>query len=238
MSEIIKRVAITGAGGTLGQVVARHFDRAGWSVWPSALNAREMGSLYVKGVDVTSEREVKLWFEDMGQVDVLVTCAGISHVEYSESLDFSDFCHVIDVNLNGSFLCAQQAYLVGAKRIIFIGSIHGCTRTGYPQRAPYNASKGGILALTETLAIEWGPFGTAVNCVSPGHLPVLMPGTQAGSELLNAARERTPTGELATPEECTDVIYFLAAHAPLSLTGQNIAVSGGFEINTFPITGG
>jgi len=78
-------------------------------------------------------------------------------------------------------------------------------------------------------------MGIAVNCVAPGHLPVLMDGTGAGADLLEAARQRTPTGKLATPEEVADVIFWLCNDAPLSLTGNTLIVDGAFSRNTWPM---
>jgi len=217
-----KTVAITGATGTLGKACWKRFDgswavKAGSSTW-----------------DVSNELALKRW---MGNIsfDALVTCAGVSLVKPSLDLTADEWRHVIDVNLTGTFLSVREAVKRGATRIVTIGSIHGSTPTSYPQRAAYTASKAGVVGLTQALAVELASQGVAVNCVAPGHLPVLMDGTGAGAELLEAARAKTPTGKLVTPQEVAEVIYWLCNDAPLGLTGQVLTIDGGFTMATFPL---
>jgi NAD(P)-dependent dehydrogenase (short-subunit alcohol dehydrogenase family) len=196
----------------------------GGAVWPIEIDA----------INVTDPLHLLKWLDGF-EVDALVTCAGVSCVKSTVNLTPNEWKHVIDVNLTGTLLSIIHARLSGATRIVTIGSIHGCTPTSYPQRAAYTASKGGVKALTEALAVEFAPQGVAVNCVAPGHLPALMDGTGAGQELLDAARARTPTGKLTTPEEVAEVIFWLCDSAPLSLTGNTLVVDGGFTLNTWPM---
>jgi len=225
-----KTVAITGATGTLGRAVAVRFESAEqeWKVWGfgSQINVRwgNVVSAYFSEVA-----------EEDGKIDALVTCAGISDVRPLLDTEDDEWRRVIDVNLTGTFLSIREAVRHGATRIVTIGSIHGCTPSSYPNRSAYTASKGGVKALTEALAVELAPRGVACNCVAPGHLPVLMDGTGAGQALLDAAQARTPTGRLATPEEVAEVIFWLCDAAPLSLTGQTVVVDGGFVSNTYPL---
>jgi 3-oxoacyl-[acyl-carrier protein] reductase len=141
----------------------------------------------------------------------------------------------MDVNANGTFFAIREALHRGVKTIITIGSIHGCTDTSYANRSPYTASKGAVAALTKELAVELGPQGIAVNCVAPGHLPYLMKDTEAGQTLLNAARAKTPTGKLTTPQDVAEVVWFLCNDAPANLTGRVIVLDGGFTLNTYPL---
>jgi glucose 1-dehydrogenase len=175
------------------------------------------------------------WFKRCGPIDAVVTCAGISAVESSLTLPVDDWMRVIDVNLTGTFLAAREAIKNGATRVVTVGSIHGCTPTSYPQRAAYTASKGGVKALTEALAVEFAADGVGVFCVAPGHLPVLMDGTGAGAALLDAAEKRTPTGGLSFPDEVARIIWWLVNDAPLAMTGNTIVVDGGFTLNTYPL---
>ena len=230
-----KTVAITGASGTLGMAVTRQFYRKDWDVHLCAANNHSNSWGDVDALDVTKEKAVKKWFREMGGCKAVVTCAGVSTVAPSLDLHAGEWRHVIDVNLTGSFLCAREAVRNGAIRVIFIGSIHGSTPTSYPERAAYTASKAGLVGLTKALAVEWADKGVAVNCVAPGHLPVLMPGTSSGHELLDAAEQATPSGRLSTAYEVASVIYWLANSAPASMTGQILVVSGGFEIDTYPL---
>ena len=225
-----KTVAVTGATGTLGTACVQRFKMAKprWVVYPTPPSLR---------LDVTCWLDVTDWLDGLSdrKLDAMVTCAGVSLVDASHNIRPSDWSYVIAVNLTGTWLAAVQAIKRGATRIVTIGSIHGCTPTSYLQRAAYTASKGGVKALTEALAVEYAPKGVVVNCVAPGHLPVLMDGTGAKRNLLTAAKRRTPTGQLATAEEVADVIFWLCNDAPLSLTGQTIVVDGGFTLNTWPM---
>lgn len=218
------RVAVTGATGTLGKAVCRAFWLSEYVQWTSYKGSSDN--------DVRDLASIQEWLPRY--VDALVTCAGVSLVKPSTDITPDEWRNVIDVNLSGTFYAIQEAVKRGATRIVAVGSIHGCTPTSYPQRAAYTASKGGVAALTQALAVEFAPKGVAVNCVAPGHLPVLMDGTGAGNDLLEAARQRTPTGKLATPEEVAEVIFWLCDSAPLSLTGQIITIDGGFTLNTWP----
>jgi len=239
-----KTVAITGATGTLGQAVAEKFLNHQWSTHLGSLSgngmtccvddyAVEFGAF---PVDVTNSDQVDRWLRASWQSPcALVTCAGVSLVKPSLEMTAAEWRHVIDVNLTGTFLSIREAVKHGATRIVTIGSIHGSTPTSYPERAAYTASKAGVVGLTQALAVELAPRGVAVNCVAPGHLPVLMDRTGAGGELLEAARFKTPTGKLTTPQEVAEVVYWLCNDAPLSLTGQVLTVSGGYELNTWPL---
>ena len=171
-----KVVAVTGAAGTLGAAVLDRFrafeapssvacgryTSRNWTIHGCARHFREKGWLRVKSVDVRLVSAVIAWFDEIGHVDAVVTCAGVSLVKPSVELTAAEWREVIDVNLTGSFLCTREAVRHGATRIVFIGSIHGCTPTSYPMRAAYTASKGGIKALTESLAVEWAPRGVAI----------------------------------------------------------------------------
>ncbi len=244
----MQTVAITGATGTLGKAIAQRFvdgalsDSWKLALWSNAgaqieLECSERCSVIVANTDllsVESEKSVVSQLGDLNHIDALVTCAGVSLVKPSLEMTADEWRHVIDVNLTGTFLSIREAVKVGATRIVTIGSIHGSTPTSYPQRAAYAASKAGVVGLTQSLAVELAPQGVAINCVAPGHLPVLMDGTGAGADLLNAAKARTPAGKLTTAQETAEVVYWLCSSAPLSMTGQVLTVSGGYELNTWP----
>jgi len=240
----MKTVAITGVTGTLGSAVARRFcvtqifdmDASKWQgAWSVYGCARETDAPFEYDVDVSLWQYVNRWFDTIGNVDALVTCAGVSEVASIEQQDSFSWRRVLDINLNGTWNCIKEAVVHGATRIVTVASIHGGTPTSYPNRAAYTASKAGVVGLTRALAVELAPQGIAVNCVSPGHLPALMPGTGAGQKLLDAASARTPAGRLVTPEEVAEVVYWLCDGAPMTMTGQVLTISGGYELNTWPM---
>lgn len=226
-----RTVTITGITGTLGTACAEIFEQRDWTVRGFSVG----GSDEYIALNVTDAPAVHRWFANIRHVDAVVTCAGVSWVEASLALGAGNFRRVIDINLTGTFIAVREAIKRGAKRVVTIGSIHGCTPTSYPQRAAYTASKAGVMGLTQALAVEFAPEGIAVNCVCPGHLPALMDGTGAGQVLLDAAKANTPAGRLVTPEEVAEVVRWLCEDAPLVMTGQILTISGGFEMNTFPM---
>lgn len=242
-----KTVVVTGATGTLGRAVIQRFieDKVifgnvdYWSIQACAKSDKivynNVYPCFYQSVDVTDESQVEQYFADIGPLDALITCAGISLVKPALDLTLQDWQSVIDVNLTGTFLCAREAIKHGCKRIVTIGSIHGCTPTSYPMRAAYTASKAAVTGLTIALAVEFAPMGVSVNCVAPGHLPALMDGTGAGQALLDAAKGRTPTGSLATPEDIAEIVFWLCDGAPMAMTGQVIVCDGGFTLDTFPL---
>ena len=234
MTQGDKTLALTGATGTLGGAVEAYFVDCGWTVRGCSLHGSREADF--QAVDVLDERSVVDWFRECAPaVDAAVTCAGVSLVKPTLSMSLDEWFDVVAVNLDGTFLAVREAVKRGATRIVTVGSIHGCTPTSYPQRAPYTASKAGVAGLTRALAVELAADGVAVNCVAPGHLPALMDGTGAGQALLDAVAQRTPSKRLTTPEEVAGVIYWLCNDAPLNLTGQVITVDGGFTIDTFPM---
>jgi NAD(P)-dependent dehydrogenase (short-subunit alcohol dehydrogenase family) len=206
--KMTKTIAVTGATGTLGGAIMTRFAVGEWRVWGCC----------------------KTWRDDLKDTIISVT----NYVSPAAQIEPEEWRRVMDVNANGTFFAIREALHRGVKTIITIGSIHGCTDTSYTNRSPYTASKGAVAALTE-LAVELGPQGIAVYCVAPGHLPYLMKDTVAGQALLNAAKAKTPTGKLTTPQDVAAVVWWLCNDAPLNLTGQIITVDGGFVLNTHPL---
>lgn len=234
MTQEDKTLALTGATGTLGQAVFELFTARGWNVRGCNLHGSRTADF--QAVDMMAEQPVVDWFQEHAPVvDAVVTCAGVSLVKPTLSMSLEEWFSVVAVNLDGTFLAVREAVKHGATRIVTIGSIHGCTPTSYPQRAPYTASKAAVAGLTRALAVELAFDGVAVNCVAPGHLPALMDGTGAGQALLDAVVQHTPSGELTTAEDVAQVVWWLCNDAPLNLTGQVITVDGGFTIDTFPM---
>jgi NAD(P)-dependent dehydrogenase (short-subunit alcohol dehydrogenase family) len=163
---------------------------------------------------------------------ILVNNAGINRIDPAESLSEERWQEVIDVNLTGTFRCAQAAgarmLTAGRGSIVNVASISAFV--GMPGRAAYCATKAGVVALTRVLAVEWAARGVRVNAVAPGYVGTPMV-EQALAEGLLAADElagRTPLGRVATAAEIADAVVYLASPAARYVTGQTLVVDGGY----------
>lgn len=226
-------IVISGRTGRLGQAIDKSihpadyrtcgFSKHGFTGDPSA---------YARA-DVRRVDQVRDWFEFNAQQPYgLVTCAGIAAVEGIEGQTLYDFDESLQTNLTGTWICIKEAVRRGVKRIVTVGSILGSVPMGYPDRAAYIASKAAVAGLTRALAVELAPRGIPVNCVAPGHYSLMASGA---GKLLEGALGKSPMGRLVTPEEVAQVVAWLLTAAPAVLTGQVIAVDGGYSVNGFPI---
>lgn len=165
-----------------------------------------------------------------GQVDVLVNCAG--RIKKAPTLDFSeeDWTAILDTNLTGTLRACQifGRHMIARQqgRIINIASA-GALRALY-QVAAYGASKAGVAALTQSLAIEWAQYGVRVNAIVPGVIPTplnaaLLDGTPRGQEFLM----RTPMRRFGRADELAGAAVFLASEASSFVTGELLRVDGG-----------
>lgn len=173
----MKRALITGAAGGLGSALAEHLAHAGWTVfaaWHSKPVASE-GLISAVQIDVTNAASVQAAFAELvaeaEHLDLLVNNAGVAIDAPFSQLKDDDWQRVIDVSLKGSFLCARAARPMLAKRgghIINISSF--AARAGTRGQSAYAAAKAGLIALTQTMAIEFAPEIRA-NAILPGVLP-------------------------------------------------------------------
>lgn len=166
-----------------------------------------------------------------GQLDVLVNNAGIVIRKPALELTVEEWDAVQDVNLRGAFFLAQAAAagMIHRRsgRIVNIASIFGLV--GGPNRAAYSASKGGLVNLTRSLAIEWAPFNVQVNAVAPNVTPTPMTEKLLSDpNAVDAILADTPTGRLATTEEIGEAVAWLSVSAPSYITGVTLPVDGGW----------
>jgi 3-oxoacyl-[acyl-carrier protein] reductase len=244
------RVAIvTGAASGIGLATLKIFAAEGarvaaWDRDADALEARlaeagledlgldELGldALGV-AVDIADERSVEEALAQtlarFGRVDALAHYAGITRdaLYYKLSLDAWDA--VIRVNLTGSFVVAKAvAQVMSEQRSGSIVLTSSRSAYGNVGQANYSASKGGVISLTRTLALEVGRFGVRVNAIAPGFVETPMTGT-VPAKLRDRAIAVTPLQRTAQPEEIARVALFLASDDSSFVTGQTINVDGG-----------
>lgn len=161
--------------------------------------------------------------------DLLVNCAGISHIGLLQDMDTEDWLRVMNINLTSAFTMCHSVIpsMVQAKkgRILNISSVWGSV--GASCEAAYSATKGGIHALTKALARELAPSGIAVNAIACGMIDTAMNHCFTKEEITDICEE-IPAGRMGSTEEIADTVALLAK-APVYLTGQIIGVDGGWK---------
>lgn len=167
----------------------------------------------------------------LGKVDILVNCAG--KTKRGPTLDFSerDWADILETNLTGTLRGCQVfgSHMIarGYGRIVNVASL--TSFVALYEVAAYGASKAGVVALTKSLAIEWGPKGVCVNAIAPGIFRTqlnerLLDGTERGHELLL----RTPMKRFGQVEELSGATVFLASESASFVNGETLVVDGGF----------
>ncbi len=185
--------------------------------------------------DVTSM--VNRTLDEFGRIDILVNAAGIARIEGSaEDLSEQDWDDTMSINLKGTFLCAKAVApsMIKQKKgkIINFASTDGII--GVPHEAAYCASKGGIIALTKTLAVEWAKHNICVNAIAPCDVETEMYHNWIrilGKGYADYARNRTPLsrvrGTIPQPDDVASAAVFLASDASNWITGHTLCVDGG-----------
>lgn len=243
------RVAIvTGAAQGIGREVAATLARAGAAVALIDRNgagaeeaAQNFGAgdrAFGLGVDISQEEAVALGWrgvaERFGGIDILVNAAGVisPNVPANEA-EMVDFDRVIAVNLKGTLIAAKQAHPFmkerGGGSIVNLSS--QAALLSLPNQAIYTASKGGVTALTRSLAIDWARDGIRVNAIAPTFIrtPMAEP-MLADPAVLRASERRIPLGRVGMPADVANVTLFLASDMSSLMTGQTLAVDGGWSI--------
>ncbi len=189
-------------------------------------------------MDVSDASEVNRVFDEavqkFGRLDILVNNAGIYFSKPALDLTEAEWDKMIGVNLKGQFLCAQRAAKEMAKhtwgRIINISSVaSGQVGVGFAGGAHYTASKGGVIGMSETLAVEWAPFGINVNVIAPGAIDTPMIGAaEIPKEAMDAMLKRVPLKRIGRSEEVSAMVVFLASEEASYITGATFYVDGGW----------
>jgi NAD(P)-dependent dehydrogenase (short-subunit alcohol dehydrogenase family) len=222
--------ASTNAGATV-VLVARRADRL-------ADLADELPDALAVPADLADPEQraaaVQAALDRHGRVDVLVNNAGISDgPQRAETEDPADFALAVEVNLTASFhlsrLVAPGMMERGGGSIVNVTSVHGLVASAPNRQAGYVASKTGLVGLTRELACQWATAGVRVNALAPGYFATDLTGEMIGSESGMTWIERnTPMRRIGAEHELDGALLFLASDASSYVTGQTLAVDGGW----------
>jgi NAD(P)-dependent dehydrogenase (short-subunit alcohol dehydrogenase family) len=239
-----ERVAVvTGGSGGIGKAIVNRLASEGAKVWVLDIDAKPWGDLSRSAaaqqsitfleVDVSQESAVDRAFDAIasrdGRIDYLIGCAAVFPRRPFLDLGLEEWKTTLNINLNGTFLCCRSAlrFMRSRKfgRIVLFSSM--LARTGCVNGAHYAASKGGILGLARTLALEVAHENIRVNTISPGITDTPQPRAFLSEAEIAARGGQIPLGRIGTPADMVETCLFLLSNESSYLTGQDIRVNGG-----------
>lgn len=245
--DIAGKVAVvTGGTSGLGRAIALGMAQAGAIVFAGSRDPARVADTQAAlkeasplndalALDVADPDSVRRAFGEVetrtGRLDILVNAAGITHKAPAIEMELEDWERVLRTNLTGTFLCCQAAARImqrcGGGAIVNIASL--ASYVGLSWVAAYGASKAAVKELTQVLAVEWADLGIRVNAIAPGVFPTplnraLIEGTPRGNWL----KAHAPMQRFGNPEELVGAAIFLCSPAASFITGETLAVDGGF----------
>jgi NAD(P)-dependent dehydrogenase (short-subunit alcohol dehydrogenase family) len=229
-----KVVVIGASRGGIGAAIARGFGDADAEVHITGAEPEPMPEdaerfVYTQ-LDVIDTEAVHSFATGFDRVDVLVNCAAITKRGEEMAPDF--FSHVLDVNLTGSFRCAEAlhpALKAASGSVVNIASMYA--RFGSPRNPAYGSSKAGVEQLTKSLAIAWAPDGIRVNAIAPGFIVTEQSArARQDPDFVKTVEARTPAGRWGQPDDIAGAALFLASPAAAFMTGTCLPVDGGYSV--------
>jgi NAD(P)-dependent dehydrogenase (short-subunit alcohol dehydrogenase family) len=247
-----KRTAfVTGASYGVGAATALALAREGYDLAMTARRAENLQATLARlegfgprivpvVLDITSQASIERAMADVvaafGQVDLLVNNAGANLRKLAVDATWAEWDAVMATNLTGAFFLTQQVgrHLIAGKRpgvIVNLASTHALI--GAAERSVYGISKGALIQMTRTLAVEWAEHGIRVNAIAPGRLNTPSPSRAARTadpNYMDATRARIPLGRFATVDEVAAAVCYLAGPQAASITGQTLVLDGGLTV--------
>ncbi|HAI84410.1 MAG TPA: short-chain dehydrogenase [Chitinophagaceae bacterium] len=242
-----KNAVVTGAGSGIGKAIALCLAQQGAAVYVADLNEAQASTVVItikdKGgignslvFNVADQQEVAAALQPLA-IDILVNCAGISHIGNAENTNEADFDRVFQVNVKGTYNCIQAVLpAMKAKQqgvIINISSI--AAKVGLQDRFAYSMSKGAVYAMTLSVAKDYLPYNIRCNCISPArvHTPFVdgflaknYPGRE--TEMFEKLSKSQPIGRMGTPDEMAALVLYLCSNEASFITGSDFPIDGGF----------
>ncbi|HGG05461.1 MAG TPA: SDR family oxidoreductase [Aliiroseovarius sp.] len=237
----MKAVIVTGAARGIGLATSKLFLDDGWQV---AMIDRDAETLLAEAgalenalpivCDVSDPGQVTAMVAEVdatfGRIDALVNNAGVADFKRIEDTDFKLWREVMATNLDGVFLCSQAVVPVMARTggaIVNIASISGLRASTL--RVAYGTSKAAVVHLTKQQAVELGEVGIRANCVAPGPVRTKLAAAVHTPAIIKAYTDAIPLARSGTEQEIGNMILFMCSDKASYLTGQVVAVDGGFD---------
>ena len=242
---------VTGAGSGIGAAIARVFAARGAHVAvvdrdePAAIQiadeiAQAGGAASAYACDVSQPDQVERLVQGLAgahpRLDILVNNAGIAHVGTVESTTPEDMTRLYQVNVMGVYLCARAAVpiMLGQGVGVILNMASVASLVGIPDRFAYSMSKGAVLTMTRSIAVDYMKRGIRCNCICParihtpfvdGYLAANYPGREA--EMMKTLSEYQPIGRMGQPDEVASLALYLCSDESAFVTGQAYPIDGG-----------
>ena len=240
-----KVVIVTGAGEGIGRAAAEKYGESGAYVVIADIDReageetrdfiiKKNGNAVFIETDVAKEEDCRKLAEETvkkyGKIDILINNAGIADAKRAGifGTGMEEFDRVINVNLRGTFMCSKYCvpFMEPGSSIINISSTRAFMSE--PETEAYSASKGGIIALTHSMAVSLSRKNIRVNSISPGWIDVS--GWKKGDVLTRADHEQHPAGRVGKPEDIAAACFYLTGGEAGFITGTNLNVDGGMTV--------
>jgi NAD(P)-dependent dehydrogenase (short-subunit alcohol dehydrogenase family) len=232
-----RRVLVTGGTSGIGLGIARAFAADGAQVHATGATDQEVAAAAASApeldfarLDVRDADAVARWVAALGELDVVVNCAGV--IKRGAEHDPAAFAETVDINLNGTMrVCTAARPGLKARRGCIVNTASMLSFFGGGLVPAYSASKGGIAQLTKSLAIAYGVDGIRVNAVAPGWIATpLTEALQNDKARSDPIVARTPLARWGQPQDVADPVFFLASDAARFITGVILPVDGGYLV--------
>ena len=235
-----KNIIVTGASGGIGNSIIKKLSEAGANILASGTRVEKLNELKknfekikILKFDISQQDKIEEFIENStkelgGTLDCIINNAGITQDNLAIRMSLEEWQKVIDINLTSTFLMSKFAIKKMLKRksgsIVNITSVIG--HTGNLGQANYTASKAGIIAMSESLAIEYAKKNININCISPGFIKTAMT-DKLDEKFKEAIISKIPSARLGEPDDVANAVLFLCSNQSNYINGETLHVNGG-----------